>query len=213
MSIQTIIDSAQSIEIDRRKVVGQTISRSERIKSAERASANAFKIIVTPPARFRYNAYRSVIEEIQNNDRFNEQEINLANNRNNFITEYQGALSAAQLSTMTITAFSGTSVTFGNLPSVVSATVVLKAGDWIQPAQSRYPYIVTETVTRGTGSLVTATVHRQLITSENTTTTGTFAVGTGTTLQVVVSELPTYKLVQRNWGEFTGDFTLVEKII
>ena len=35
MSIQNIINRAQQIEIDRRRMVGQSISRSQRIKTAE----------------------------------------------------------------------------------------------------------------------------------------------------------------------------------
>lgn len=212
MSIQNIIDNAQNIEIDRRRVVGQTISRSERIKSAERASAQALKLTVSPQARFRYSEYRSVLENIQSTDRFQEQTVNLGQSHQ-YLTQYQGSLTPAQLNTMTVSVFTGTSVTFTNLPSVTSGTVIFKAGDWIQPAQSRYPYIITSQVSRGSLSVITATVHRSLITSESTTTTGTFFVGTATTIRVLVSDLPTFKTVQKDWAEWTGDFILVEKII
>jgi hypothetical protein len=145
-------------------------------------------------------------------DRHTETEINLSNNRHNFLTEYQGQLSSAQLAAMSIQNFTQTSVTFSSLPSVSTATVVFRAGDWIQPALSRYPYIVTQQVTRGSGSQVTATVHRSLITSENTTTTGTFVVGTATTIMAIVATLPTVKIVDRDWAEFSGDFVLIESI-
>ena len=59
----------------------------------------------------------------------------------------------------------------------------------------------------------TATVHRQLITTENVITTGTFYVGTATTLRLMVTELPTIKIVQKDFAEFSGDFTLVEQIL
>lgn len=214
MSVQTIINSAQQIEFDRRRIIGQTVSRSERIRTAERASAQAFKFTVTPPARFNYTTYRPIIESIQLVDRLEEQQVYLSTNSNlNYITQYQGACSSAQLTSMTIQQFTNTQVTFSGLPSIGTATIVFKAGDWIQPSQSRYPYIVSETVYRGSGTLVTATVHRSLITSENTTTTGTFFVGTATSLRLVITELPTYKIINRNQGEFSGNFTLVEKII
>jgi len=214
MSLQTIIDSAQTIDIDRRKIVGQTISRSQRLRTAERESSVAFKITVTPVARFRYSQYRTVLESLMQKDRFEESKVNLANRSGlDYITRYQGGLTSGQLSSMTISQFTGTTVTFGSLPSVSSSTYLFRAGDFIQPANSRYPYIVTQDLQRGSLSQATATVHRSLITSENTTTTGTFLVGTATTLQLVVTELPTYRLIQRDWAEFSGDFTLVEKII
>lgn len=214
MSLQNIIDTAQTIDFDRRRMVGQTISRSQRLRVSERDSAVAFRITVTPVARWRYSQYRSTLESLMTADRFEETEINLANQPGlRYLTEYQGGLNATQLGNLTIQQFTGTSVTITTLPAVATATVIFRPGDFIQPSNSRYPYIVTNTVLRGNTSTVTATVHRSLITSENTSTTGTFAVGTGTTLRLVVTDLPTYRLVQKDWAEFTGDFTLVEKII
>jgi len=214
MTIQAIINTAQNIEIDRRKTVGQTISRSQHIKSSERLTANPFVITVTPLARWRYSENRGVLESIMNNDRHTETQVNLAStSRLNYVTEYRGSLTSTQLSAMTITNFTNTEVTIHNLPTTSSSVVVFRAGDFIQPALSRYPYIVTNDVTRGTGSTVTATVHRNLITSEATTITGAFLVGTATTMRLLVADLPTYKLVERDWAEFTGDFKLVEKVI
>jgi hypothetical protein len=91
--------------------------------------------------------------------------------------------------------------------------VIFKPGDYIQPAGSRYPYIITNTVLRGTDTVVTATTHRSLITSEATTVTGAILVGNTCTFQMVVLTLPTYKLVSNDRVQFTGDFTMVEKII
>jgi len=213
MTYQVIFNTAQSIEIDRRKIVGQTVSRSERIRTAERDSANALKFTVQPIARFRYSTNRDTIESIMNLDRFTEEQINIAMTANTYyLTQYQGQLTSGNLSSMTISTFTNNQVTFSSLPSVATSTVVFKAGDWIQPSLSRYPYIVSETVMRGSGSSITATVHRSLITSEATTVTGAFLVGTATTVRLVATQLPTVKLVQRDWAEFTGDFEFVESI-
>jgi len=214
MTIQVIFNTAQSIEIDRRKIVGQTVSRSERIRVAERASGNAFKFTVTPLARFKYSDVRGVIESIQSYDRKEEQTISLsAIPKLNYLTQYQGSCSLAQLNAMTITNFSSATITIGTLPSVSTATVLFRAGDWIQPQQSRYPYIVSTDVLRGSTSTVEVSVHRNRITSEAVTITGPIYVGTATTLKVIVSELPTYRLVNNNFAEFTGNFTVVERIV
>lgn len=219
MSIQTIIDRAQKITFDRRRVVGQSVSRSQRVKTAERLTAQPFRLTVTPPAYLDYGTNRSTIEAIQLIDRNTEATIKIANNtKTAYITQYQGGLSGAQLAALTVTNFTLTSVTISGLPSITgtitSSTLVLKSGDWIQPVNSRYPYIVTSDVTRGTGSLVTATVHRNLITSEVTTITNAgLLVGTDTTLKVVITELPTYEIGLHKFVNFSGDFGLVEKII
>ena len=214
MTFQTIINSAQSIEFNRRRVVGQSISRSQRIKTAERVSAQPFVLTVTPQARFRWSDSRSAVELIQNFDRNDECEIRLSQaTALSFITAYQGQLSAAQLSALTITNATSTSITIGGLPSISSSTVMFKAGDWIQPTDSRYPYIVTDQVIRGTGSEITATTHRPIITSEGISLTGPLKIGTDTTLVVIASQFPTYSLVDKNWAQYNGDFVFVEKVI
>ena len=223
MSLQTIIDKASKIVFDRRRVVGQSVSRSQRVKTATRNSSQPWKLTVSPPPILSYADNRSTIEAIMTADRNTEQTIKLANNpRLNYLNEYQGDLTNLQLTALTITNFTSTTVTVGGLPNigasaqvglVSSSTVVFKPGDWIQPRDSRYPYIVTNTVTRGTGSVVTATVNRSLITSEATTVTTSMLVGTQTSLTVVVTQLPTYELGQWKRVNFSGDFELVEKII
>jgi hypothetical protein len=215
MSIQTIIDKAATIEFDRRKIASQSISRSQRIKVAERYAAQPLQITVTPPAYLKYSTNRGVIEAIQTTDRTTEIQINLANNpKMDYLTEYQGKLTSGQLSALTITNFTATSVTIGGLPGGVSTTtVVFSPGDFIQPQGSRYPYIITNTVTRGAGNAVTATVHRALITSEGINTNGPINIGNSCTFRMVVTQLPTYRLVPYDLLEFKEDFVLVEKII
>jgi hypothetical protein len=225
MSIQTIIDKAQAIEFDRRAVVAQSVSRSQRIKTAERNTGQPLQMTVTPPGMLRYSANRGVIEAIMTTDRVTEVQVNLANNSKlNYLTSYQGGLRLNQAQAVTISAFTLTSMTLGNLPTigstttntttfVTSSTVIFASGDYIQPAGSRYPYIVSNTVIRGTDSVVTATVHRNLITSEATTITGAILVGNSCTFRMIVNILPTYKLVSNDRVQFTGDFSLIEKII
>ena len=210
MSIQTIIDRAQTIEVDRRKIAAQTISRSQRIKTAERAASQPWRLKVTPPAAIRYSEARKIIEDIQTTDRVQEVEINLANNpRLNYLTEYQGDLTTAARANLTITNFTSTTMTIAGLPTTASTTVIFRPGDFVQPHLSRYPYTVTETVYRGTGTSVTATVNRPIITSENTTTTGPVLIGTSVTFRMVVLTLPTYQMVPYDRVQWTGPFDLV----
>lgn len=214
MTFQTIINRAQSIEFNRRRVVGQSISRSQRIKTAERVSAQPFVLTVTPQARFTFESERPTIEMIQNFDRNVECQVQIGDIEGlRFINSYLGSLNTAHRAALTITNATLTSITIGGLPSVSANTVVFKAGDWIQPANSRYPYIVTETVTRGTGTNVTATTHRPIISSEGISLTGPLKIGTDTTLVVIASQFPTYSVVDHNWAQYNGDFVFVEKVI
>jgi len=215
MSIQNIINGAQQIEIDRRRMVGQSISRSQRIKTAERSTGQPWKFKVTPPAQLPWTASRGVIEVIDLNDRVNEYTISLNDNPGmNYITAYQGEMSQVQLDALTISTSTTSTLVLTTLPTTSSTAVLFKPGDIIQPENSRYPYSVTSEVLRGSSSTVSVPLNRAIITSEgiNLMTQGV-KVGNSATWKVIVTGLPTYTLIPMRQVQYTGDFELVEKII
>jgi hypothetical protein len=219
MSLQTIIDRAQTIEIDRRRIVGQTISRSQRIKTSERATAQPWKFTVTPPAYLKWADSRGVIEVIDGGDRVDEYTIKLSNTANtNYITAYQGKLTTGQLNNLSISAVTTNTFTITDLPAIggtiTSSTVLFSPGDFIQPANSRYPYSVTSTVVRGVGTSTNVTLNRNVITSEAVTLTGqSLKVANSCTWQVVISGLPSYQLTPMQLVQYTGNFELIERIV
>ena len=225
MSIQNIINRAQQIELDRRRVVGQSISRSQRVKTSERSTSQPWKFKVTPPGSLSWADSRGFIEVINLQDRVEEYQITLAGSAGlNYITEYQGGFNSTQTNTMTIASVSTASMVLTNLPDlgdnirhneyVLTSTVVLSVGDLVQPANSRYPYAVTSTVLRGSTTTVTVSLNRPIVTSEDITLTGeNVLVGNQVTWRVLVSGLPTYKLIPGRRVQYTGDFELIEKVI
>jgi hypothetical protein len=214
MSLQTIIDRAQSIEIDRRRIVAQTVSRSQRIKISERASAQPWRWTVAPPGMLKWSDSRGIVELIDFNDRANEYTLSLNNNASmNYITQYQGGATTNQLTAMQITSFTTSTMVIGTLPSVSTSTIMFASGDLIQPTLSRYPYTVVNTVYRGSGNSISLVTHRPAITSENVTLTGSFKTGTSCTWRMVLTALPSYSIVPKNLVQFNGDFKLIEKII
>lgn len=215
MSIQNIIDKAQQIEIDRRRIVGQTISRSQRIKTSERSTAQPWKFKVTPPAYLKWSTSREMIEAIDRADRVEEYEISLNNNSAmNYITAYRGSLTQGQLNSITIQTASTNTLVLTGLPSVASNTVMFRPGDLIQPTNSRYPYTVVQETTRGLNTTTNVILHRNIITSEDIVLSGQgIEVGNSCTWRVVVSSLPSYQLVPGQFVQYTGDFELVEKVI
>jgi hypothetical protein len=215
MSLQTIIDKAQQIEIDRRRVVGQTISRSQRIKTSERSSAQPWKFKITPPGMLKWADSRDIIEVIDGADRVEEYTVKLSNTANmNYITDYQGQLNMADLEALTIQAVGTDTFTLTTLPAVSSGTVIFSKGDYIQPKNSRYPYTVAETCTRGSNTTTNVTLHRSVITSEGINLVGQeLNFANSCTWRVIVSGLPTYQLVPGKNVQYTGDFEIIEKII
>ena len=216
MSVQNIIDKAQQIEIDRRRVVGQTISRSQRIKTAERSTAQPWRFKITPPGSLPWTASRGFMEVIDLNDRVGEYEISLNNNPGmNYITAYQGSLNSTQLNSITIHQVTTNTFVLTNLPGGMSPTTVLfRPGDFIQPVNSRYPYSVTSTSTRGSNTTTSVTLNRNVITSEGIQLLGNqLKVANSCTWRVVVAALPSYQLIPMQQVQYTGDFELIEKVI
>ena len=214
MSIQTIIDSASGLEFDRRRIISQSISRSQRIKTAERATSQPWTFTITPAARFNYTANRGTLESIYYADRNIETQVNLANNPGlTWLTAYQGELDSEQLPTLAITATNTTSFVVWVVNTASVGAKIFRAGDFIQPVNSRYPYTVTADVVKGAGTTVVVPLHRPVITSEATTLTGAILVGTSVTFRVVVVDLPNYQIVNKDQVQFSDDFRVVEKVI
>lgn len=315
MSIQYIIDRAQSIEVDRKRLVGQTMSRSQRIKTAERNTAQPWRFSVSPPGVLLWNQARAAVEDIASGDRIQEYTVGFTRPGHNFIAGYQGAYTQSQMNSVTISAVGVNTLTLTNLPAanelirtevrrvrarnfsvlsndfliptqdylappspiavgdrvfhpqyvsgsavnpfiqnitvnflvtdgvsytlislggpptanspvqetvtldvsrdIVSTaqTVLFKKGDLIQPANSRYPYSITEDVLRATGTRVVP-LNRSIITSEAINLVGQqIRIGSLCTWKVVVVGLPTYTFIQQNQIQFNGNFDLVERII
>lgn len=211
MSIQTIIDSAQSITINRRAVVAQSVSRSQQIKTAERGY-RVWKFTVSPSPGLKWENYRGMIEAIDNKDKITETQISLANNANmGWTVAYQGEFTQGALDAITISSVTGNSLTLTTLPTVSSTTIAFKAGDYIQPDGSRYPYTVVNTVLRGSGNTITLTVNRGMI-ADITLANAGILVGSQVTWRVVPVMLPDYTLTPGRFIAWSGDFELMEVI-
>jgi hypothetical protein len=70
MSLQQIIDTAVNVEVNRSKLVAQTISRSGRISVASRNWANPFRFVITPKPVWSASEYRSVFSSLLENDKY-----------------------------------------------------------------------------------------------------------------------------------------------
>ena len=214
-ALQTIIDSATKIEIDRRRIVGQSVSRSQRLRTAERTSSQPWMMSITPKPAWTYSINRELIEGISYIDRSRETQINLANNPNlAYLTAYQGDMTAGQITAVRVTATSTATITLDVLPAISSTAYLFRSGDFIQPQYSRYPYTVVDSVQRGVGSTVVINLNRPIITSENLTLTGSgVLVGNSCTWRMIVGSLPTIQMTIRDRFEWSGDFKLMEKVI
>jgi hypothetical protein len=208
MSIQTIIDGATNISINRRAIAAQTISRSNRIKTAERGD-RVWQFDIAPPPGLKYETNRDLLEELDRVDRILPETVSFSNNPNmTWITEYKGELTPTQLADLEISSVGSNTITLTSLPPVSSATVMFAKGDYIQPVGSAYAYTITSEVVRGGNSTVVVNLHRGLL---DTPSAGTnINTGDSITFYVQALSMPTYSITPGRFIAFNGDLQLME---
>nr|DAU83274.1 MAG TPA: hypothetical protein [Caudoviricetes sp.] len=216
MSLQTIIDNAMSIEFVRRKLAGQSISRSGQVKISSVANNVPWQMIVEPRPGMRWTESRDLIEEIDRLDRVFLEVVDIGNTNPNlaYITNYQGTLTGSELSSITVSSASALTITL-NVSSFTGASkVVFEPGDFIQLSGNyKYPYTVTSRVLRGSGSTVEVPINRPFIDQTGYTEAGAgILVGKNVTWQMVMTKKPSYRVVPGGYLEWTDNFELVEVI-
>lgn len=212
MSLQTVINHATAISIDRRPVVSQTISRAQYVKTAE-TGQRVWRFRVQPSPGWRWETYRGVMERIDEMDRITEEEVDFKNNTNlSWITQYQGVMTTGQIASITVSSYSGTTFVLTGLPSIASSSVLFKKGDFIQPVNSRYPYSITTDVLRGENATVNVPVNRYIMGDVTINGQG-ISVGADVSFRVLMFGRPTWSLTPGRIIQWSGDFDLIERVI
>jgi hypothetical protein len=197
MSFQTIIDIHQSIDVNSRRTVGQTYSRSGQLVVAQYLTTVPWVFTVTPHKYLSYADARSIIQSIDNADRQNPQYINFSSSNLNWFTKNRGTATSSYLTTT---------------PAANTQTLTLtsngnfKAGDFL--SINGYVYKVTAD---SAGTVVN--IHRPLI---GAPTAGTYLVlGSAVQFYVIAEKCPTYILTPMKdtaFVEWNGDFVFREYI-
>jgi hypothetical protein len=203
MSFQTIVDIQQSMTVNNRRTVGQQVTRSGQIRTAQYLTSVPWVFTIVPHNYLYYPQVRDVIQTIDNLDRETSANITFSGTNLSWFTAYQGDLSGAQAAALTLNSVplpNSQTIAVGNLPGVSSTAKVFKAGDFLQ--LGNYVYKVTADVLRGSGSTVAVTLHRPVI---GTPSTGTLtAVGSAVYFPVYAEVCPTYTLTPMTAGAFVN---------
>ena len=216
MSIQTIIDNATFLTINKRKVTASTVSRSGHLKTADRG-VNFYQFTVGMHEALQYSTNRSVLEDLDTADIVTEANVSLNNNSNmQYLTNYQGNIAGAQINNITMVGHSGANL-YINCSSATGSGTLFKKGDYIQPKGNtstyRYPYQVTSDVAFSTGANVTVPVHRGVLTQTGVAlTSGGIRVGNDVRFHVKSTNMPTYSVVPHDRIQFSSDFEFMEVI-
>ena len=195
MSFQWIVDNAESVQINKRGVVAQTVARDQTVRSLSRGGI-IWRFTVTPASGLRYNdaGVRSYIETIDNIDRISPAYINFSRYK---LFAYQGT---GAPTSMTVTQGSSSATISGG-----SGAFRFLSGDVVQLSTRNPVYSIYGNVT-GTS----VTLHRPVIDPS-----GTYALNIGNNVQfyVICTQIPDYKILPGGLVQWTGDFTFVESLI
>lgn len=199
MSIQTIINYSQKININRRKVVGIQYSRDETPRISETPTKNPWRITITPNSNLVYSEARQVLEAIDVLDRYKPEIIKFNDNpKLSWIFRYQGDLVDSQLSAIRVGSFanSGNFLTLINLPQVDTTVTIFRPGDLIQIVGSPYPFTIIKSYTGANlvGSTLTVETHRPNFLSVNVNNAA-LNFGSNCEFRVFCPNMPTYSLL------------------
>jgi hypothetical protein len=216
MSIQYIINNAESISFNRRKQVGIQYSRNEIAYSTLGVSRNPWRLTVKISKPIEYSTARAIVSDLDKLDRVVSETINFKNNTNlTYITQYQGALAANQLSQLRVLSASGSNLTLTNLPTGIDPnTVLFEKGDFLQINGYANPFTVTARVVRGTSAVIVP-LHRSVFINPTLIASQPLTVGYDVSFKVRCSAMPTYTLTRGGTSgliTFDGDFELYEDV-
>jgi hypothetical protein len=214
MSLQTIINYAESITINRRKVAGIQFTRNQIARVSSLVTRNPWRFTVKMPALLKYSESRELIETLDKIDRITPQQITFSDvPGQSFMFAYQGAMNATQRAAVTITSFVGKTLTVEVSPTLGTGAVIFKAGDVIQIAGYPYPFSVESQVVKASGTTAAVvTVHRGNFfdTTEDPVVGLTLVYGNAVTFNMLCTNMPTYTIIPGPYVQFDSDFELYE---
>ena len=213
MSLQTIVDNATYVTIYRKKIAGQSISRSGRLLTSEVVSAVPYQFTSGMHSGLQYSANRGLTEDLNALDVTEEATIDIGTTNTSlaYITKYLG--DSTGIGSCTITGRSGNTLII-NATNAGTGTFLFKKGDYIQPASGyRYPYQVTADVAHTTSGSVTIPLSRTFIDQDSYSLNGKlFVVGSAVTWKVKMLNKPKYSVLPGDLLQFDDKFEFIEFI-
>jgi hypothetical protein len=213
MSLQTIVDNATYVTIYRKKIAGQSISRSGRLLTSEVVSAVPYQFTSGMHSGLQYSTNRGLTEDLNALDVTEEATIDIGTTNTGlaYITAYQG--DSTGIGAVTCVSASGNTLTV-NASSAGSGTYLFKKGDYIQRASGyRYPYQVTADVAHTTSSSVAIPLSRNFIPQDSYTLSGKgIVVGSAVSWKVKLLNKPKYSVMPGDILQFDSEFEYLEFI-
>lgn len=202
---QIVFDKAQSISINKKRKVAQTVSRDGTVKSTS-LGGQVWEFEVKLPDGPKWTDYRGLIEKMEALDRVTTSTVQINKAAHSWMTGYQGNVFNPifiQVTNTNTTASNVLNITTGT-SGLISGQFKFKSGDLIQLGTTGSVYSVVYDVPYNSNVI---TVHRPIIESSSTYT---LLVGQNVSWNVICVSFPQWSIVNRNQISWSGPFKFVE---
>lgn len=198
---QIVFDRAEAISINKRGVVGQTMSRDRTVRSVSRGG-QVWQFEVSLPNGMSWSEMRPYIESMEYADRHTTTQVQVNNSGyNSWLTAYKG--DSVSTSGFVATAIQGSnSLTLTASPTTASG-FKFRAGDLIQLGSGKV-YSVAADVAYNSN---TVTLNRAVIDAGGSYS---LTVGPDVTWTVICTQFPQWTIASRDQVSWSGAFTFVE---
>jgi hypothetical protein len=205
-AFQYIFDNAETISIDRKAVVAQTVTRDQTVRTISRGG-KVWRFDVKLPDGIAWSSARPYIESIDYADRYTVGTVQINNaGYNAWLTNYQGT-SANSTGFYANYTLGATTLTLVTSPTTTSG-YKFRRGDVVQLGTNNRVYTVAADVAYNSNSV---TVNRPIL--DATATNVNLIVGPNVTWSVVCTELPTWTIFSRDQVSWSGSFKFVEYML
>ena len=206
MSFQWIIDNAETISINRKKVVASTVSRDGTTRAVSRGG-QFWKFEVKVPDGIPWTQLRGLISQAEYFDRTSVATIAMNSPGLSWIGGYQGNASAP--STFQATWTKGATSILTSQGGTLTSGYRFKAGDFIQLGSSGKVYTVAQDVPFNQPAV---TLNRPVLDDTQETST-VIKVGQDVTWTVLCVQFPEWTLMARDQVSWNGSFIFQENLV
>jgi len=203
-AFQTVIDYAESISINRRRKVAQTISRDGTVKSTS-LGGQIWDFEVQLPSGPKWTTYRPLIEGMEALDRTTVGTIQINSAGQSWLSGYQGNL--ASTAGITVSFSSGNLVTrTAGATGLGAGQFRFRAGDFVQLGSGGSVYSVASDVAHNADNIVLNRPVREAAGSYS------LIVGQAVTWNVICVQFPKWTIFARDQIQWDGPFVFAEAI-
>ena len=200
-AFQYVFDYAETISINKRRVIGSTITRDNTVRAVSRGG-QTWRFEVKLPDGIAWSQARPYIEKMEALDRSTVGTVQINNaGYNSWLMKYQGN----SVSTMTATFSSGSTITL--TAGQAASGFNFKAGDLIQLGSSGRVYSAAADVAYNSN---TVTLNRPVA---ETAGTYTLIRGPSVTWNVICTEFPSWTIFARDQVSWAGPFIFYESLV